>query len=149
MKDYHDKHKFIETVQNYRQNKRNYKTKIAKFQHITESLFDICACECKKEALSGCPKEVKSIKDEKVFLVDQRSVRKVIIGSIDWKKPAQMQKRSIRKQLDFIRKDKRTKAEESELSIEIKYFSLPESETDTYASGKKFPILSLINFQLV
>ena len=144
MKDYHNKHRNLLKLYKTRQNNLKYKAKIAKFQHKAKSLFVICSSKFKKEAFCRCPMELKAIKDEKVFSVDQRSVRKIIIGNIGRVKTAQLQKRSKRKQLDFIRKAKRTKTEESDSNIEIDYSSLPESEIDTSAFGEKgFPILTL------
>ena len=102
VKTYHDKHRNLLKPNKTKQNNVTYKARIAKFQHETESIFDIGACKCKEEALCSCSKELKVPKDEKAFLVDQQSSRKMIIGSIDRKNTVQLQKRNRRKQSDTI-----------------------------------------------
>ena len=78
------------------QNNQKYNAKSAKFQHKTENLFYICACKCKKEELCSYPKKLKAIKDEKVFEVNQPSVRKMFTGRIDRKKCLNCKKEAIR-----------------------------------------------------
>ena len=136
VKNYHDKHRNLLKPYRTRKNNVNYKVRIAKFQHEAESLFDICACKCKEEAVCNCPTELKVPKDEKAFLVDQRSSRKMIIGNIDRKKTAQLQKRNKRKQLDTIRKSKHAKTEEGDASIETGCFDLTENDNNI-SSGEE------------
>ena len=83
MKGYHNKLRKLFKLYKAKQNNLKYNAKIEKFQHKAESQFDICACKCKKKALCSCLKKLKAIKDEKEFSVDQRSVRNIIIESID------------------------------------------------------------------
>ena len=86
VKSYHNKHRKLLKPYKTRQNNVKYKARIAKFQQEAESIFDIGACKRKEEALCSCPKELKVFKDEKAFLVDQRTSRKIIIGNVDRKK---------------------------------------------------------------
>ena len=99
-----------------------------------KSLFDICACKCKEEALCSCPKELKVPKDENACLVDQRLSRKMIIGSIERKKTVQLWKK--RKQLDTTRKSKHAKLEEGDVNIETGRFDLTETDNDI-SSGEE------------
>ena len=116
--DYGDKHRNVLKSFKTGQNNVKYKARTAKFQNEAESLFDICACKCKEEALCICPKELKLPKDEKAFLVDQRLLRKMITGIIDKKKTAQLQKRSKKKQVDTMRTSKHAKTEKGDANIE-------------------------------
>ena len=136
VKNYHDKHRNLLKPYRTRKNNVKYKARIAKFQHEAESLFDISACKCKEEAVCNCPKELKVSKNEKAFLVDQRSSRKMIIGNIDRKKTAQLQKRNKRKQLDTIRKSKHAKTEEGDSSIETGCLDLTENDNNI-SSGEE------------
>ena len=54
----------------------------------------------------------------------------MIIGSIDRKKTAQLQKRNKRKQLDTIRKSKHAKTEEGDANIGTGRFDLTETAND-------------------
>ena len=65
------------------------------------------------------PEGAEVPKNEKAVLVDHRSSRKIMIGSIDRKKTAQLQKRNKRKQLEIIRKSKHAKTEEDDASIKL------------------------------
>ena len=60
----------------------------------------------------------------------------MIIGSIDRKKTAQLQKRNKRKQLDTIRKSKHAKTEEGGANIGTGRFDLTETDNDI-SSGEE------------
>ena len=60
----------------------------------------------------------------------------MIIGRIDRKKTAQLQKTNKRKQLDTIRKCKHSKTEESNANIETGHFDLTETDNNI-SSGEE------------
>ena len=53
------------------------------FQDFLGKLFDICSRKCRMFEICNCSKVYKVPKLEKAFLEDQRSCRKMTIGSID------------------------------------------------------------------
>ncbi|XP_072400232.1 uncharacterized protein [Diabrotica undecimpunctata] len=63
----------------------SYKEKICQFRNEYEKLFDIAACKCN---MSGtlcectCDKTKKVPQNERIFLQDQRSCRKMAIGPV-------------------------------------------------------------------
>ena len=136
MKNYDNKCRNLLNSYKTKQNKVKHKARIAKFQHEAESLFDICACKCKEKAFCSCPKELKVSKNEKAFLVDLRSSRKMITGSIDRKKMPQLQERNKRKQLDIIRKSKHAKTE-GDANVETGRFDLTVTVNDIYSGEEE------------
>lgn len=74
---------------------QSFQTKLSGF----DELFDICPCKCVKKIsdrrLCSCSIKVPDIEWD--FWVDQNSVRKMIIGAVDAKVTAKLQKREERK----------------------------------------------------
>lgn len=66
------------------------------FLHQSKVIFDICSCKCKQIGACCCPKERKVPQLEHQFLIDQRTERKMVIGGIDAKQTAKLQKRLSR-----------------------------------------------------
>ena len=66
-----------------RKNTETFQNKLAAFQKIICSLFDISACKCTDFEECACPKEKIVPIEERNFLVDQRSSRKMYVGPID------------------------------------------------------------------
>ena len=129
VKNYHDKHKNLLKPYKARQNNVKHNANIAKLQHKAECIFDICPCKCKEEALCSCPKELKVLKDEKAFLVNQQLSRKIIIGSIDRKK--QLSCRKETKESNYTPSEKSTlKQKKSCKHIETSRFALTETDND-------------------
>lgn len=65
------------------QNHDPFKLKIESFKQSSAKLFDICSCKCENITKCTCEKIRKVSKKEWDFLIDQRTARKMIIGSID------------------------------------------------------------------
>ena len=133
----------IETYYKTRQNNLKYKAKIAKFQHEAERPFDIGACK----SLCSCPKELKAMKGKKVFLVDQQSVRKMIVKSINRKKKLLNCKKEA-KGSNYISIEKPSAKKQKKVIYTLKLIILAYQKMKS-TSGKKFSILTLINLQLV
>lgn len=53
------------------------------FEDSWDNLFDIAGCQCKDFAACQCVKEVKVPPRERDFLTDQRTVRRMQIGTVD------------------------------------------------------------------
>ena len=63
--------------------KQAFEQKKLAFQDFLGKLFDICSRKCRMFEFCNCSKVYKVAKLEKAFLQDQRSCRKMMIGSID------------------------------------------------------------------
>ena len=61
----------------------NFKKKLTKFHESIWTLFDISTCKCTNFATCACSREKKVSVQEQQFLCDQRTLRKMYIGSID------------------------------------------------------------------
>ena len=61
-----------------------------------QCLFDIAACRCVDFDNCSCPRESKVPSLERKFLLDQRSERKMVIGSLDKAETSKLAKRSER-----------------------------------------------------
>jgi len=82
----------------------NYEQKVAKFrEHAINTLFDIASCKCSDPAACRCPKEGKIPVEERQFLKDQRTVRTMMIGSIDRPKTEKLMLRAQRKKDEAMR----------------------------------------------
>ena len=58
-------------------------------------LLDIASCKCASDC--SCPREHKVHPNERAFLIDQRSERKIVIGGIDAKETSVAEKKEKRK----------------------------------------------------
>lgn len=47
------------------------------------NLFDICSCKCTNLECCDCPKDQRVPKIEREFLIDQRTQRRMVIGTVD------------------------------------------------------------------
>ncbi|KAK9876090.1 hypothetical protein WA026_011197 [Henosepilachna vigintioctopunctata] len=63
--------------------KRLSEEKIQDFHRNSERLFDLSSCKCKDLELCKCSKDQKIPKEERAFLIDQRTEREMIIGTVD------------------------------------------------------------------
>lgn len=104
---YHDKYRSLMKPYQSRQTNKNYKQKIDTFKAESHRLFDICSCKCKLISNCSCLKDSRVPKDEIIFLQDQRTTRKMMIGGVDLvatlknkKKQEREQKSSSRKIID-------------------------------------------------
>jgi hypothetical protein len=84
LKSYHAKYKNILKSKN--KSTESYRNKVKEFLEDAEkTLFDIATCKCHSFKACSCEKDRKVPHLEQPFLIDQRTVRKMIIGGIDLK----------------------------------------------------------------
>jgi len=89
-----------------RQGEDNYQRKLQKFRGDSKiKLFDIAACKC-KESLCKCDKTRRVPVEERTFLSDQRTTRKMVIGGIDKTITEQRHNRMIRQSKEAGRRAK-------------------------------------------
>lgn len=76
---------YITILKPYKNRKTNaFMSKIAEYRIKAErTLFDIARCKCNILANCSCPKDSKVPIDERPFLIDQRTNRKMKIGNVD------------------------------------------------------------------
>jgi len=96
-----------------------YDAKVARFREESRSsLFDIAACKCTDFSLCSCDKTKKVPIPERVFLTDQRTVRKMMIGPVDIPSTNALIKKGLRKGRELERVDKyRIEAQSSTSSL--------------------------------
>lgn len=87
-----------------RKTNNNYLERLKKLTDGSRKLFDISYCKyvCFESCL--CPKAVKVSKPEWTFLIDQRTARNMIIGTVDMssvKLKSRKRKKSARKRLEY------------------------------------------------
>ncbi|XP_072389272.1 uncharacterized protein [Diabrotica undecimpunctata] len=80
---YHDKYRTLLKPYKGRKDEVGYKEKLFKFGEDSKKLFDIATCKCLEFTDCSCPKNQKIPIPERNFLIDQRTDRKMIIGSLD------------------------------------------------------------------
>ena len=80
-----------------RREAETFKVKLAAFKKSISGLFDISACKCTDFTSCACPKEKKVPIKERLFIVDQRSERKMYIRQIDQQVTKQLEKSLQRK----------------------------------------------------
>ena len=110
-----------------RKETENFKINFAAFQESICSLFDISACNCKDFTASNCPKEKKVPIQERIFWVDQRSERKMCIGTID--KKVTMEKSFQRKLSRKVRSTRNSSQMDD--TVELGSFSVSSSNEDS------------------
>lgn len=66
--------------------------KLEEFRHSSKALFDISTCKCKDIKKCICPRIKKIPPKEQDFLIDQRTTRKMVIGTVDINTTNQMGK---------------------------------------------------------
>ena len=84
-----------ETAQASKQGKEA--VKIVNFMETLHQLFDIAACQCQDLVACKCDKDMKVPQRERQFLMDQRTTRKMQIGTIDRKVTATMKRKQTSK----------------------------------------------------
>ena len=57
--------------------------KLEQFRRTSKALFDISSCKCKNIDECTCPRHKKLPAREKSFLIDQRTTRRMVIGTLD------------------------------------------------------------------
>jgi hypothetical protein len=75
-----------------------FKKKLENFQNEAKNgLFDIAACKCVKFSSWNCEKSWKVPIIEQVFIIDQRTTRKMVMTSIDISTTKKLQKKKKKK----------------------------------------------------
>jgi hypothetical protein len=104
IRTYHDKHMMQIKPFKGRQGEDNYQRKLQKFRDDSKiKLFDIAACKC-KELLCKCDKTRRVPVEERTYLSDQRTTRKMVIGGIDETITEQRHKRMVRQSKETARR---------------------------------------------
>lgn len=104
LKDYHKK---CAGIKKDSHRKDIFKIKADSFlSHAKATLFDIARCKCKDFLSCKCNKNKKIPKLEQQFLTDQRTVRKMAIGNVDFATTKQINRREERKLVMKRRLDK-------------------------------------------
>ncbi|KAK4883922.1 hypothetical protein RN001_000193 [Aquatica leii] len=95
IREYHKKYRDIKKLTN-KDGKLNMSKKVIQFREFGEkNLLDISLCKCKDFAKCVCT--IKVPIDERSFLTDQRTARKMAIGKIDVKVTKILEKKLARK----------------------------------------------------
>ncbi|KAK4299397.1 hypothetical protein Pmani_001405 [Petrolisthes manimaculis] len=127
LKAYHDKYaNILKTLSSTSIKKETFNKKLDEFKQKSHELFDISACKCVSFSKCSCRKEKKVPLQEKPFLLDQRSERKMAIGSVDVQESNRMIKKLMRSQPST---SKGIPASQS--SVRVKNLALPESSGDS------------------
>ena len=123
----HDKYRNILKPFKSRQNEEKYKQKLQEYcKAACNRLLDISACKCLNFLKCSCPKEKKVPIEEREFLCDQRTVRRMAIGDLDKQKTKELQKRQVRNEKEELRLEKHLK--NSSFTCKIDYDSYQEEE---------------------
>ena len=101
---YHDKYRNILKPFKSRQHDESYLLKLRVFNdEASIKLFDIAACKCLDVShLCKCAKDMKVPQEERQFLIDQRTSRKMMIGHVDIIGTKKLQKRQKRKAKEMV-----------------------------------------------
>lgn len=104
LKSYHSKYVKMKILVEVRKSEKNLqKLKDLQIQAEKKTLFDASACKCEDFELCSCSRLSKVPLKEKEFLIDQRTTRKMLIGSVDPLLTAKMKKKTQRKLTDILR----------------------------------------------
>lgn len=91
------------TLKRYPNSKKNssYNNKLKDFITLSSTeLYDIASCKCNSFDNCRCDKDSKVPVKERLFLLDQRSERKMVIGTVDKLETVKIEKRLARKERD-------------------------------------------------
>jgi hypothetical protein len=129
IQDYHGKYRTISKYPENKKQSQSYLNKVKQFKCDAQKLFDIGACKCITFQTCSCSKENKVPKLEQAFLIDQRTVRKMAIGSVDFASSKKIQVSQIRRRKRELFLDKQMPSTSRELqSFQIESVSSSESE---------------------
>lgn len=127
LKDYHGKYvNILKTQSSTSIKKETFNKKLNDFKQKSHHLFDISACKCVSFSKCSCRKEKKVPLKEQPFLLDQRSERKMAIGSVDVQESNRMRKKLMRSQASTSRG-----IPASQSSIGVEDQALPDSSTQS------------------
>ena len=119
----------------------NEAVKTVNFMETLHQLFDIAACQCQDLGACKCDKDMKVPQRERQFLMDQRTTRKMQIGTIDRKVTATMKRKQAREDWMKEREDeesRRKRASENIVSpAEVLSVLQAESESASCSTSVK------------
>lgn len=120
-----------ETAQASKQGKEAVKT--VNFMETLHQLFDIAACQCQDLGACKCDKDMKVPQRERQFLMDQRTTRKMQIGTIDRKVTATMKRKQAREDWMKEREDEesRRKRASEDIVSPAEVLSVLQSESES------------------
>ncbi|CAI6376528.1 unnamed protein product [Macrosiphum euphorbiae] len=151
IKTYHDKYRNILKSAKSRINIETFKKKLENFQsEAKNSLFDIAACKCVVLSLCNCEKSRKVPTIEQVFIIDQRTTRKMVMTSIDISTTKKLQKKIIRKETDAKRIEKKKLSVVNEINFNSDEVSteIDDSDEDCIAVLNTLTSSSIKNSQM-
>ena len=96
-----------------RKESENFKKKLGKLHKSIGTLFDISTCKCTNFATCACSRKKKVPVQKQQFLSDQRTVRKMYIGSID-KRTTKRNEKTLQRKIE----DKSRSTTKSFLSVD-------------------------------
>uniref|UniRef100_A0A6P7HAI7 Uncharacterized protein LOC114349502 n=1 Tax=Diabrotica virgifera virgifera TaxID=50390 RepID=A0A6P7HAI7_DIAVI len=103
------------------QHKQTFSSHLSKFLEKSGKLFDVCTCKCSDLNSCSCVREKKVPVMEREFLIDQRTVRQMMIGNIDLKSTAQNKKRIIRKEKETMKRQEKEEKEKKEVDDNLDF----------------------------
>lgn len=93
---YHAKYRTLLKPHKSRKDEGSYKEKLLKFSDESKRLFDIATCKCLTFEDCKCPRDRKVPILERDFLTDQRTHRKMKIGSLDREATKKIERNMLR-----------------------------------------------------
>ena len=99
-------HESYRTLMKTDRKRKDFENKMEEFNAKNSNLFDIAACKCVDFTSCSCSKDNKVPVEERPFLTDQRTTRKMYIEGIDFKTTKKQQKRASRVEQEKIRLEK-------------------------------------------
>lgn len=136
VKDYYQKYLTRLKPLKGRKGTESYEELLDQFKRNAMKLFDISSCKCVDFSKCQCEKGKKVPKREQEFLTDQRSTRKMIIGTVDETVTKKITAREVRIQNE----KQRLSAQASQATVDP-LFDYFENETDSEndSGGKPLP----------
>lgn len=133
LKNYHGKYlNLLKTLKSTSIKQQTLDTKIYEFKQNSLKLFDISACKCVSFMKGSCPRENKVSQQEQYFLLDQRTSRKMIIGSIDTNETQKIKKRLLRTPVKSqASTSKEMSASQNKDDVEDTVLVLPDSSSES------------------
>ena len=131
LQNYYDEYKKLTKCYNNRVKVQSYIDKLSVFLDHSKKLFDFSHCKCDSFDSCTCDKDKKIPIIERSFLLDQRSDRKLYIGSQDLKESGKLQKREARKR----RHEELSLPSTSRSENRIELIVSDENDTLTYESS--------------
>lgn len=142
IRDYHCKYRNLMKPFKQRSNIPSFIKKTEEFKDKSKVLFDIASCKCKNCEKCICEKNKKVPVTERLFLLDQRTARKMMIGNIDNKTTKQLQEREKRKlkQEQFLQEANSSKMQKFDKPDKATSVELRDSLLDDLTMNSDLPL---------